>query len=82
MSRMLKCEDGDGGIEGCGASWTGTAKAHCTTCHQTFGGSRTADMAHKYPAEGIVCYDPTERGLTLDPAGVWRRPAPPQSARH
>lgn len=70
-SRVIHCD-------GCGASWTGASKAHCTTCHRTFGGAGTADRAHRYPASGIVCRDPETVGLVLD-GEVWRRPPPPQA---
>lgn len=76
---MNSCLDGDGGIEGCGATWTGAAKVHCATCHRTFGSQGTADKAHRYPASGIKCLDPAHKGLRRDEAGVWRRAAPPQA---
>jgi len=40
----------------CCASWTGTARAHCNVCHETFASNKVADLhwprgRHKAPAE-------------------------------
>lgn|SRR5882757_1379094 len=55
----------------CGAQWTGTARSHCSGCHQLFSGITAFDEHRRHGQ----CLDPS--GLTppqelID--GVWRYP--------
>jgi hypothetical protein len=55
----------------CGASWPGTARCHCSGCHQTFS-AITAFDRHRVDGR---CQDPHIRDLEYDEAAqVWRSP--------
>jgi hypothetical protein len=74
---MSKCGD-------CQGSWTGTTKAHCVTCHETFASNSVSDLHWV----GRRCANPATvidangaRKLTKDDEGTWqlvgiRHPAP------
>lgn len=73
----------------CQRSWTGTTKAHCVTCHETFASNSVSDLHWT----GRTCTDPSSvvdvngaRKLTQDDEGIWqlvgkRSPAPTQTPK-
>ena len=65
---------------GCSARWAGLAPAHCTACHETFGGVTGFDR-HRRAGNGRGrCLHPTEvvgkdgQALLVLRDGVWRNP--------
>lgn len=54
---------------GCDRTWTGLRRAHCSACHQTFGGITSFDSHRR----GDSCRTGASLGLELV-SGVWRRP--------
>lgn len=54
---------------GCHASWSGTAKAHCTVCHETFS---TAGVAEAHWRRGVHVPPATVAGLARGDDGTWR----------
>ncbi|WP_422662711.1 hypothetical protein [Pseudonocardia sp.] len=65
---------------GCDHSWTGTAAAHCGSCHHTFSAPRTFDLHRGQYGERGQCLDPEEvRSRSGDRLlflrdGMWRGP--------
>ena len=61
----------------CPATWTGTTKAHCNVCHETFASNGVADL-HWLKREGHQHPATLPARLRVDEAGVWhsakRRP--------
>jgi hypothetical protein len=55
---------------GCTTTWTGLTYAHCSVCHETFGGIRNFD---RHRTDG-ACRHPTDVGLTIGIRGVWAEP--------
>lgn len=55
---------------GCTNTWTGLAQAHCSVCHQTFGGVTSFD---RHRLDG-ACRHPSTIGLTVGTRGVWSEP--------
>lgn len=63
----------------CGARWTGLLIAHCTKCHQSFGGIRGFDFHRIGHVDHRRCRTPEQlRGFGYEPndRGIWRRPRP------
>lgn len=65
----------------CHASWSGTGKAHCTVCHQTFASNPTADLhwhRERHVDPGLARNADGTPKLECDDDGVWhstkRRP--------
>lgn len=57
---------------GCTAVRPTPSQAHCTVCHETFGGVTGFDNHRK---DGW-CHNPATLSMTQDDGGVWRRPRP------
>jgi hypothetical protein len=51
----------------CNATWTGVNRAHCSACHNTFGGVTSFD-AHR---KGGRCTKPASLGLHNNGKGIW-----------
>lgn len=70
---------------GCGATWRGTAVAHCGGCHRSFSGPSTFDDHRSQYGDRGACLDPAtvlvKTGpragtplLVLRPDGIWAGP--------
>lgn len=57
---------------GCTATRPTPSQAHCTVCHETYGGVSGFDMHRR---DGW-CLNPKSLGMMTDYHGVWRRPRP------
>ena len=51
----------------CGARWTGTNRAHCATCHETF----SSVAAFDFHRRGGLCSPPAEVGMARGKHGYW-----------
>lgn len=65
---------------GCDATWTGSAAAHCSACHQTFSSGTLFNRHRSIAGEHGRCYRPGVLiGRSGDPLcefrdGMWRFP--------
>lgn len=62
---------------GCAAPRPTPSQAHCTVCHETFGGVTGFD---KHRKDGW-CQNPASVDLVADDRGIWRWPASPDLRR-
>lgn len=62
---------------GCTAVRPTPSQAHCTVCHETFGGASGFDLHRK---DGW-CLNPNSVGLSADDRGIWRWPASERMGR-
>jgi hypothetical protein len=62
---------------GCGKSWTGTARCHCGSCHETFTGL-SAFEKHRVTVNQSQalreCAPPASVGLVQNDHGYWGSP--------
>ena len=58
----------------CGRTWTGSLRAHCPACHETFNRDSGADRHRTGRWGSRVCIHPSTPGMrNID--GVWYAPA-------
>lgn len=67
------------GCNGCDKRWSGSSMAHCSACHETFGGVSTFDK-HRAGTKDKTrrigeCAPPAELGLSLNDHGTWVAPS-------
>lgn len=66
----------------CGKTWSGSGRAHCSGCHETFTTYLASDK-HRTGAFGVDrrCAHPGSVGLVQRPDGIWGYPAPDPTVR-
>lgn len=71
--------DGRNTCSGCDKRWSGFNMAHCSVCHETFGGVGSFDKHRagtKDKCRSIgECTPPAEMGLTQNTHGTWVAPS-------